>query len=223
MTGDGRTLVGSGLVPSAEELRIVDPETRHPCAPNQIGEIWISGDHVGQGYCQRPELTADTFQARCAGESEPGYLRTGDLGVVIEGELYVVGRLKDMIIIRGSNYYPQDIEHTVESAHSALQPAACAAFAVAGAGGGGDKLVVVQEVRREGAPAADAAEVAASIREAIVREHQVSVADVVLVLPGQLQKTSSGKIMRAAARRRYLDSGYQVWAPVGHALGSSCR
>jgi acyl-CoA synthetase (AMP-forming)/AMP-acid ligase II len=221
VTGDGRTLVGSGLVPSAEELRIVDPETRRPCAPNQIGEIWISGDHVGQGYCQRPELTADTFQARCAGESEPGYLRTGDLGVVIEGELYVVGRLKDMIIIRGSNYYPQDIEHTVESAHSALQPAACAAFAVAGAGG--DTLVVVQEVRREGAPAADAAEVAASTREAIVREHQVSVADVVLILPGQLQKTSSGKIMRAAARRRYLDSGYQVWAPVGHALGSSCR
>ena len=205
-----RTLVGSGLLPTVGELRIVAPDTKHPCPPGQIGEIWISGDHVTRGYWRRPELSAEIFQARCEGETGRTYLRTGDLGVVIDGELYVVGRLKDLIIIRGRNYYPHDIEHTAQSAHSALQPTACAAFAVPG--GNGEKLVVVQEVKRERMEEA-ASDVAASIRQAIVREHDLSVGDVVLTLPGQLQKTSSGKIMRSAAKKRYLESGFEVWTP----------
>lgn len=209
-TGQGQTLVGSGLVPPVGELRIVAPDSKRPCPPEQIGEIWISGDHVTQGYWRRPELSAETFQAQCEGETGRTYLRTGDLGALIDGELYVVGRLKDLIIIRGRNYYPHDIEHTVQSAHSALQPTACAAFAVPDASV--EKLVVVQEVRRERLEA-QPTEVAASIRQAIVQEHDLSVGDVVLTLPGQLQKTSSGKIMRGAAKKRYLESGYELWAP----------
>ncbi|GAA2805496.1 fatty acyl-AMP ligase [Saccharopolyspora taberi] len=209
--GRGHTLVGSGLLPPTGELRIVDPDTGHPCPPDRIGEIWISGDHVTTGYWQRPELSAETFQARCEGSNTAlTYLRTGDLGVVIDGELYVVGRLKDMIIIRGRNHYPHDIEHTAQSAHPALRPTACAAFSIPGPDG--EKLVVVQEIHRERAEDA-ATDIAASIRQAIVREHDLSAADVVLTTHGQLQKTSSGKIMRSAAKKRYLESSFEPWTP----------
>jgi acyl-CoA synthetase (AMP-forming)/AMP-acid ligase II len=207
----GRTLAGSGLVLPGEKLRIVDPETRRPCPPNQVGEIWIAGDHVAQGYWKRPEMSADTFHAVCDGETGRGYLRTGDLGLVVNGELYVVGRLKDLVIIRGRNYYPQDIEQTVQSSHPALQPGGCAAFAVPGAGG--EKLVVVQEIKREHRLKADAADIAGSIREAVTREHELAVDDLALTVAGQLPKTSSGKIMRAATRKRYLDAGFEAWVP----------
>lgn len=209
--GRGRTLVGSGLVLPEEEIRIVDPETRRLCPAGQIGEIWIAGEHVAQGYWRRAELSADTFRAECEGEPGRAYLRTGDLGVVIDGELYIAGRLKDVVVIRGRNYYPQDIEHTVESAHPALRPGGCAAFSVPGAGG--EKLVVVQEVGHEEEPDGGATGLAVSIREAVLREHEVSVGELVLTVPGQLSKTSSGKIMRSAARRRYLEATFDRWAP----------
>jgi acyl-CoA synthetase (AMP-forming)/AMP-acid ligase II len=165
---------------------------------------------VTQGYWGRPEATAEMLHAECAGENGR-YLRTGDLGLLIDGELYIVGRLKDMIIIRGRNYYPHDVEHTVQSSHSALQAGACAAFSVPSADG--EKLVVVQEIKREQLWDADRVDVAASIREAVAREHEISLSDLVLTMPAELQKTSSGKIMRAAARARYLEAGFQVWAP----------
>lgn len=215
--GQGRVLAGSGLVPPGEELRIVDPDTGRSCPENQIGEIWVSGGHVAQGYWGRPAATAATFHAECDGGTSRRYLRTGDLGLVADGELYVVGRLKDIFIIRGRNYYPQDIERTAESSHPALKRDGCAAFAIPGACD--QQLVLVQEIRREERQKADAADVAASIRAAIAQEHQLSVSDLVLTLPGRLQKTSSGKIMRAAARKRYLEAGFDVWAsrtpPVG--------
>jgi acyl-CoA synthetase (AMP-forming)/AMP-acid ligase II len=209
--GRGRTLAGSGAILSDEVLRIVDPETTRPCPPNRIGEVWVAGEHVAQGYWRRPEATAGTFQAECAGEPGRAYLRTGDLGMVVDGELYIVGRLKDLVIIRGRNYYPQDIEHTAQASHPALKPGGCAAFSVPGAGS--EKLVVVQEIRAGQRLKADPMDVAASIRAAVTREHELSVGDLVLTLPGRLQKTSSGKIMRAAARQRYLGAGFEVWAP----------
>ncbi|MGF7234680.1 MAG: fatty acyl-AMP ligase [Frankia sp.] len=209
--GGARTLTGSGHVPPEESLRIVDPETLRPCPPARVGEIWVAGEHVARGYWNRPEATARTFRAECEGHPGQVYLRTGDLGMVVDGELYIVGRLKDLVIIRGRNYYPQDIELTVQSAHPALRPGGSAAFAVSGADG--EKLVVVQEIGEEYRLAADATEVAASIRAAMVREHDLAMGDLVLTLPGRLQKTSSGKIMRAAARRRYLESGFEVWTP----------
>ncbi|MDT3439533.1 fatty acyl-AMP ligase [Pseudofrankia sp. BMG5.37] len=207
--GGGRTLAGSGIALSDEHVRIVDPETLRPCPDDHIGEVWVAGEHVARGYWGRPEATAGTFQAECAGEPGRAYLRTGDLGLVVDGELYVVGRLKDVVIIRGRNYYPQDIEHTAQSSHPALRAGGCAAFSVPGAGG--EKLVVVQEIRAEQRRKADANEVAASIRAAVLREHELSVGDLVLTLPGRLPKTSSGKIMRAAARKRYLEAGFELW------------
>jgi acyl-CoA synthetase (AMP-forming)/AMP-acid ligase II len=204
--GTGRTLVGSGTVLPGEDLRIVDPDTGLPCPPDAVGEIWVAGDHVAQGYRQRPEATAATFHAELAGRR---YLRTGDLGVLVDEELYVVGRLKDLLIIRGRNHYPQDIEHTSASAHPALHAGGCAAFSVPGRDG--EKLIVVQEIGRDHRRDADAADVTASIRAAITREHQLAVGDIVLTAPSQLQKTSSGKIRRAAARERYLAADFKLW------------
>jgi acyl-CoA synthetase (AMP-forming)/AMP-acid ligase II len=209
--GEGRTLVGSGRVLPEEDIRVVDPDTGLPCPADQVGEIWIAGEHVAQGYWRRPDATAETFHARCDGATGRRYLRTGDLGLVVDGELYVVGRLKDLIIIRGRNYYPQDVERAVQAAHPALRPGAGAAFSVDGQRG--EKLVVVQEIRREDVDRADAREVTASIRAALSREHELSVSHLVLTLPGQLERTSSGKIMRAAARKRYLEDSFEVWEP----------
>ncbi|MGQ4615905.1 AMP-binding protein [Nocardia sp. R7R-8] len=206
-----RTVAGSGRVLPREELRIVEPGTGRVCPPDRIGEIWVSGDHVAQGYWQKPEATAETFQARCADDPARTYLRTGDLGVLVNGELYVVGRLKDVIIVRGRNYYPHDIEHTVQAAHPALRIGGGAAFSVPGRDG--EKIVVVQEVKRGYAPEDDSADIVGAIRAAVVREHEVAIGEVVLTSAGQVQKTSSGKIMRAAARKRYLAEGFEVWSP----------
>lgn len=202
--GRGQTLVGSGTVAPGQRVRIVDPETGRPCGDGEIGEIRVSGGNVTRGYWRNASATAATFP-------DGAELRTGDLGFLLDGELYVVGRLKDMIIIRGRNHYPQDIEFTVQSAHEALQEGGCAAFSVPGPDG--ERLVVVQEIRREQLWEADRMDVVSSIRAAVTREHDVALGDLVLTKPVQLQKTSSGKIMRAAARRRYLDADFDVWAP----------
>jgi acyl-CoA synthetase (AMP-forming)/AMP-acid ligase II len=215
----GRPLAGSGLVLSGEEVRIVDPDTRRSCPENRIGEIWVSGPHVAQGYWKRPEATAETLRAVCVGETGRTYLRTGDLGVLADGELFVVGRLKDLLIIRGRNHYPQDIEQTVQGAHPALRPGCGAAFSVAGPDG--ERLVVVQEIRREYRAEADPREVAGAIRAAVLAEHELSIGDLVLTLPGRLPKTSSGKIMRAAAGKRYQGGEFESWAPAHRKEGAA--
>lgn len=208
-TGRTRTLAGSGSALRPGDVRIVDPRSGTPCPPDRVGEIWVAGDNVALGYWQQPAATAHTFQAEIAGERGRQYLRTGDLGVISDDELYVVGRLKDILIIRGRNHYPHDIEHTARSAHPALRAGVSAAFTVPGPDG--ERLVVVQEIARESRHDADARVVAAAIRAAIVREHAVSLGDLVLTVPGRLQKTTSGKIMRGAARKRYLDGGFEIW------------
>lgn len=201
---DGRahTLVSSGRVAPGQEVRIVNPETGQDCAGDEIGEIWVRGANVTKGYWRRPDPAFHIENGRT-------YLRTGDLGILVDGDLYVVGRLKDMIIIRGRNLYPQDVERTVETAHPALQTGAAAAFSVPGAGG--ERLVVVQEINREHLWDSDHMDVTASIRAAVTREHEISLGDLVLAMPAQLQKTSSGKIMRTAARKRYLENDFNVW------------
>jgi acyl-CoA synthetase (AMP-forming)/AMP-acid ligase II len=209
--GTGRELAGSGTVLPGEEIRIVDPETRLPCPPDRVGEIWVLGPHVARGYWRRPDATRETFRAELPGEPGRYYLRTGDLGVLVDDELLVVGRLKDITIIRGRNHHSHDIEHTVAGAHPALQPGAGAAFAVAGSQG--EQLVVVQEVRREHRRAGDRRDVTAAVRAALAREHGLS-AEVVLTLPGRVPRTSSGKVRRAAARRQYAAGGFDAWQPV---------
>ncbi len=207
--GESRVLVGSGAILPGERVHLVDPATGADCAPDQAGEIWVSGDHVAAGYWRNPEATEATFRARRAADPERTYLRTGDLGLLVDGELYVVGRLKDMVIIRGRNYYPHDIEHTVQRAHPALRAGGTAAFAAPGRDG--DKLVVVQEIRRE--YAGDDSDIAGEIRAAVLREHDLALGELVLTVAGSLQKTSSGKIMRAAARQRHLAAGFEIWTP----------
>ena len=209
--GPGASLLaGSGVVPPQVTVRIVDPGSGRERPSGQVGEIWVAGPNVAAGYWRRPEASAATFQARCLDDPEHAYLRTGDLGVLVDGELVVVGRLKDMVIIRGRNHFPQDIERTAQSAHPALREGGCAAFSVTQAGL--ERLVVVQEIRGDHRRSADAAQVAASVRAAVTREHQVSVGDLLLTVPGALDKTTSGKIMRAAARARYLAAGFEVWS-----------
>ncbi|HKI03097.1 MAG TPA: amino acid adenylation domain-containing protein, partial [Thermoanaerobaculia bacterium] len=192
----GRTLVACGRAWMEQRLEVVDPESALVCAPGRVGEIWLAGPSVAQGYWDNAAATARDFKARLAGEPEAGpFLRTGDLGFFLDGELYVTGRLKDLIILRGRNLYPQDIELTAERAHPDLRPGCGAAFSVEA--GGEERLIVVQEVERR---AGEPEEIAAAVRAAVAREHEAQVQEVVLVRMGTIPKTSSGKIQRHACR-----------------------
>ncbi|MFP5287116.1 MAG: fatty acyl-AMP ligase, partial [Thermoanaerobaculia bacterium] len=199
--GAARRLVSCGSAWLGQEAIVVDPESRRRCAPGRVGEIWVSGPSVAQGYWNRPEETARTFGARLADEPEAGpYLATGDLGCLLEGELYVTGRIKDLIILRGRNLYPQDLELTVESGSPELRPGGAAAFTVEVEGE--ERLVVVAEVQRGVRP--DAAALGAAVRHRLSDEHGVDLLELVLLAPGHLPKTSSGKVMRHACRAAYL-------------------
>ncbi|HTG35648.1 MAG TPA: non-ribosomal peptide synthase/polyketide synthase [Thermoanaerobaculia bacterium] len=191
-----RRLVGCGAAWLDQEIAVADPETGRPCPPGRVGEIWVAGSSVAQGYWNRPEATARDFGARLAGEPAGRFLRTGDLGFLAGGELFVTGRVKDLIILRGRNHYPQDLEATAEESHPALRPGCGAAFAVDD--GGEERLVIVQEIdrRREG----EAAAAAEAVRRAVAEAHEVRVHEVALVRAGAVPKTSSGKIRRAACR-----------------------
>jgi acyl-CoA synthetase (AMP-forming)/AMP-acid ligase II len=127
-----------------QKVVVVNPETLQRCSDNEVGEIWIAGDSVAQGYWSNPDETESTFKARVADIGEGPFLRTGDLGCVTGGELYITGRLKDLIIIRGRNHYPQDIELTAERSDRSLRPGCGAAFSVDD--GGAERLVIVQEI-----------------------------------------------------------------------------
>jgi acyl-CoA synthetase (AMP-forming)/AMP-acid ligase II/acyl carrier protein len=204
---DARTVVGCGRVGAVPRVVIVDPHTSVPCPPDEVGEIWVSGPSVAVGYWNRPEETARTFGARLADTGEGPFLRTGDLGFVSEGELYVTGRLKDLIIIRGLNHYPQDIEQTAASSHPALRPSAGAAFSVDV--DEEERLVIVHEVERSHR-SCDLGEVVSAIRRAVTEEHEVDVHAVVLVRTASIPKTSSGKIQRRACRTAFLEGTLSV-------------
>jgi amino acid adenylation domain-containing protein len=205
--GGGRTFVSCGRTWAGQRIVIVDPETMVRCSPDQIGEIWISGPNVAQGYWGKPEETAYTFQACHSDTGEGPFLRTGDLGFLKDGELFITGRIKDLIIIRGRNHYPQDIELTVEQSHLALRPSGGAAFSVEVKDE--ERLVVVQEVRRTHRKA-DVELVAQSVRQAVAAEHELQVYAVVLIKPMSIPKTSSGKIQRNRCRKLFLEGGLRV-------------
>jgi phthiocerol/phenolphthiocerol synthesis type-I polyketide synthase C len=204
---DAHVFVGCGTDLPGQQVRIVDPETQTICPSDRIGEIWVKGPSIAQGYWNRPEDSERVFRARLSDTSEGPFLRTGDLGFLKDGELFVTGRLKDLIIIRGRNYYPQDIEWTVEKSHPGLRPSCGAAFAIEAANE--ERLVVVQEVERAG-PKVNVEEVAAAIRQAVSREHELEVHAVLLLRPGSVPKTSSGKIQRHACRQGYLAGTLEV-------------
>ncbi|HYO54523.1 non-ribosomal peptide synthetase [Archangium sp.] len=207
---EGVPMVGCGASLGDQQVRIVDPETREPCAPGRIGEIWLRGASVARGYWERPEDTAHTFQARLAGSGEGPYLRTGDLGVLDGGELFITGRRKDLLIIRGRNHYPQDLELTVERCDPGLRPGCGAAFSVDVEGE--ERLVVVHEFsNRSGAePEERTREVIARIRQSLAEQHELGAHAVVLLVPGSIPKTSSGKIQRHACRAAFLEGFLEV-------------
>ncbi|MET7990815.1 amino acid adenylation domain-containing protein [Amycolatopsis sp. NPDC005232] len=204
---DATGLVSSGVSVPGQRLEIVDPATRLTCPQGSIGEIWLSGESVTGGYWRRPELTVATFRATLEGTTEPHFLRTGDLGYRSGDELFVTGRIKDLVIIRGRNHYPQDIEHSAGSAHPALSARGGVAFAVESEAG--EELVVVNEVHRDHRNA-DLADVAARVRLAIARDHELRVASVVLIKAGTLPRTSSGKIRRGACRDAFTANKLKI-------------
>ncbi|MEG5016667.1 MULTISPECIES: fatty acyl-AMP ligase, partial [unclassified Microcoleus] len=209
--GDGgaRTLVGCGFPEFGTKVAIVNPETLTQCQPQEVGEIWVAGETVARGYWNRPEETEKTFQAYLSDTSEGPFLRTGDLGFLRDGELFITGRLKDLIIIRGRNLYPQDIERTAERSHPSLRPGAIAAFSVEVAGE--EQLVIVPELQSRKAPD-NTEEIISAVRSSIAQEYEVQVYGVVLIKPGSIPKTTSGKIQRRAAYADFLADNLEVVA-----------
>ncbi|WP_341529479.1 fatty acyl-AMP ligase [Nostoc sp. UHCC 0302] len=200
---DVRKFVSSGQGWLDQKIMIVDPESLTKCPDNRVGEIWISSPSVAQGYWGRVEETKKTFHAYTSDTNEGPFLRTGDLGFLQDGKLFITGRLKDVIIIRGRNYYPQDIELTVERSHPSLKPNGGAAFTVEVSNQ--ERLVIVHEVERRYLQSLDIEQVVGDIRQEVALEYELQVYAVVLVKPGSIPKTSSGKIQRYACRANFLD------------------
>ncbi|MFB2771430.1 fatty acyl-AMP ligase [Pelatocladus sp. BLCC-F211] len=203
-----RVIVGCGRTWLDQKIAIVDPESLSLCPPGQVGEIWVSGLSVAQGYWNRPEQTEQIFHAYPADTGERQFLRTGDLGFLQNGELFVTGRLKDLIIILGRNHYPQDIEQTIEQCHPALRLGCGAAFSIEIANQ--ERLVIAQEVERNYLRNLNADEVFKAILRAISEQHDLQVYAILLLKTGSLPKTSSGKIQRSACRSGFLAGSLDV-------------
>ncbi|MBD2565337.1 MULTISPECIES: AMP-binding protein [Nostoc] len=186
-----------------QKIVIAHPETKTTCADGEVGEIWVSGESVALGYWRKPEQTQQTFHAYLVDTGEGPFLRTGDLGFLQDGELYVTGRIKDVIIIRGRNYYPQDIELTVENSHPALHSSCCAAFSIEVKEQ--EQLVIAVEVERAYLRNLDVDGIASSIRKAVSEQHELQVYAVAFLKPSSIPKTSSGKIQRHACRSGFLE------------------
>jgi amino acid adenylation domain-containing protein len=237
------SLTSCGHPWTGHEVRIVDPETRRTCPEGQVGEIWVAGPSVAQGYWKRPEESERTFRARIEAigfrlqalgieppvacglqtveieqpiayglEPEASFLRTGDLGFLDRGRLYVSGRIKDLIIVRGRNFHPQDIEHALTDRIEALHPGGCAAFSLDG--GDEERVVVVAELGREALRKADFATLLAAMRKILAEECDLA-AELVLAPPGAVPKTSSGKLRRQACKQAYAEGSLTVLARSG--------
>ncbi len=216
-----RALVGCGQSLPDQQIVIANPDEQTRCPPGQVGEIWVHGPSVAMGYWRCDEATKSTFQATLKDTGEGPFLRTGDLGFLLDGELFVTGRLKDLIIIRGVNHYPQDIERTMQQAHPRLRPDCGAAFTVEE--GGQEQLVVVNEVERH--KTADLDAICERIYRDVAAEHELGIDVIVLVRAGSIPKTSSNKIQRHACREGYLAGTLDIvgrWRPQdaqGEAVG----
>jgi acyl-CoA synthetase (AMP-forming)/AMP-acid ligase II len=208
---DAQPVVGCGRALQGEQIAIVDPETRARLLLDRVGEIWVDGPNIARLYWRNEEATATGLNAQIAGEdAATRWLRTGDLGFLDEtGELFVTGRIKELIIIRGINHYPQDIEQTVQQLHPSLRQNGGAAFAVPDETGE-ETLVVVQEIERTDRNKIDPGELTGLIREGITDQHELFARHIALIRPGTLPKTTSGKIQRGLARRLWLEGRLQM-------------
>ena len=193
-------MVACGSPVGGQRVVIVDSQTHTETAPGHVGEIWIAGPSVGQGYWNQSDRTQQSFNARLSDTGEGPFLRTGDLGFMCDGQLYITGRREDLIIVRGLNRYPQDIEATARKSHPLLEAGYGAAFAVDDHGS--QRLVLVQEVERNGQK--DLTPVLDAVRRAVLDEHDLALDAMVLVRSGTIPKTSSGKVQRYACRTAFL-------------------
>ncbi len=205
------SIVGCGPAGHNQQILIVDPLTRRECRQDEVGEIWVSGANVAHGYWGKADETTETFKAHTSDARRGPYLRTGDLGFLAAGELFVTGRLKDVVIIRGRNYYPNDLEFTVQETHPGLLKGRGAAFSVTPENGP-EQLIVVHEADRQQITEADADKVIAGIRTAITAEHGVPPHAVLLVDLLHIPTTSSGKIRRRACKQKFLDGHLEAFA-----------
>jgi acyl-CoA synthetase (AMP-forming)/AMP-acid ligase II len=212
---DAVELVGCGYPPGFLTVRIVDHELGVPALPGRVGEIWLHGSNVGRGYWQHPEATKATFGGTLPRDGRT-YLRTGDLGFLHNGQLFVAGRLKDLIIVNGRNHQPHDIEHTVSECHPDLEPRRCAAFTLDPMTD--KRLVVVAELTTDAWTAVTTAgkagmcdEIERAIRSAVKKKHELKVHTVALLSPGSIPFTTSGKVQRSMSRQ-LLSSGR--WSPL---------
>jgi acyl-CoA synthetase (AMP-forming)/AMP-acid ligase II len=212
-------VVSCGRAPAGMRVRVVDPDRLVELGTDRVGEVWVSGPSVAAGYWRRPDETAATFGAELAGSAGGPYLRTGDLGFLRDGQLFVVGRRKDLIILDGRNLYPQDLEHTVATSHPAIAPR-CAAFAVREDAPA--RVVVAAELRPGRRPVAgeaagarrgvvDRDEVVAAVSARVRDEHDVGLAEVTLLRPGALPLTTSGKVRRRRCRELWLAGELRRW------------
>ena len=212
-----RTLVSCGRGLIDQQLAIANPETLVSCQPGEVGEIWVSGSSIAEGYWRQPEITEATFNAYLKDTKEGPFLRTGDLGFIDRGELFFTGRLKDMIVIKGRNHYPHDIEKTVEETTSLIRPSCVASFSIEIKGE--EKLIVLAEVERRywsnnrsqskskttsSKETVSVKELTQNIRREVSKNHDLQVYTTLLLKPGTLPKTSSGKIQRHACRTEFL-------------------
>jgi len=207
---DVQTLVGCGRALVNERIAIVDPDSCVRLAADQVGEIWASGPNVARHYWRNAEASMTNLSARIAGADDgTNWLRTGDLGLLDEsGELFITGRIKDLVIVRGINHYPQDIEHTVQALHPALRQNCGAAFSVPDERGE-ETLVIVQEIERTERNRIDPAEMKEIIRAGVTDQHELFARHIALIRPGALPKTTSGKIQRSRARTLWLERHFE--------------
>jgi acyl-CoA synthetase (AMP-forming)/AMP-acid ligase II len=208
-----RHFVSCGATFLGQRLEIVHPEGLYRCPTGQVGEIWVAGNSIAKGYWNRTLETTKSFgaylQEPCLSSIESGpFFRTGDLGFVHDGELYITGRIKDVIIIRGQNHYPHDIEFTVQQAHPALMTNGGAAFTLELRGK--EQLVIVQEVERTYLRKLEPQLVLKAIRQAVTSQHGLDLHAVVLVKPGTIPKTSSGKIRRRACQAAFNNDQLEI-------------
>ncbi|PSN13289.1 AMP-dependent synthetase [filamentous cyanobacterium CCT1] len=204
-----RPIVSCGPPAIANQVCIVDPDGHRPCPPNTIGEIWVRWSRsVAQGYWRREAATQEAFQATLADGAEGPFLRTGDLGFLHGDDLYVTGRLKDLIIIRGRNHYPQDIEATAEQAHRALRQGSGAAFSVVW--DDTEHLVIVHELERSALRTADPEAIFSALRRQVAEHHDLQVGAIALLKPNAMPKTSSGKVQRHLCRSMFLTGQFDV-------------
>jgi acyl-CoA synthetase (AMP-forming)/AMP-acid ligase II/acyl carrier protein len=200
------TFVSCGQSIPEQKIVIVNPHTLTSCETSEVGEIWVSGASVGKGYWNRTAETEETFHTYLLDGGQEAFLRTGDLGFLDNGELFITGRVKDLIIIRGRNLYPQDIELSAEHSHSSLRLGSNAAFAIEV--DDEERLVVVQELEFRSKPNID--EVTTAIRQALAQEHEIQVYAVVVIKAGTIPKTSSGKIQRRTCKAEFIANQLEV-------------